>query len=1005
MDRQANPMTAERWMQLKTIFTAAQGKPPQERAAIVSSLAQGDGDLELAVGDLLAADESAGTFLQTPVPDQHSPVLAAGERLGPYQITGLLGEGGMGKVYRASDTRLGRPVAIKISIKQFDKRFEREARAISALNHPNICTLYDVGPNYLVTELVEGETLRDWLKRAPALERRVETARQVLEALRAAHGAGIIHRDLKPQNIMVRLDGYVKVLDFGLAKQMPFAHSLQNENVAATDLSIPGQMLGTIAYMSPEQIQGQPVDQRSDLFAFGIILFEMLTGHHPWPRKLGVETLHAILHDDPPAISVAAPSGAELGPIVSKLLRKNPAQRFPSAEAVLEALHSSTTTQASFAPPPTAAEGKTPSTTSHKWIYVSAILLVVAVAAGAYLFISHRRKVLTANDTVVLADFVNSTGDPVFDGTLRQGLSVQLEQSPFLSIVSDQGIQQTLQLMDQKPDARLAPDVARELCQRAGAAAVLDGSIAQIGTQYLLTVKAVNCVTGETLASAEAQASDKNHVLDALGETASDIRSKLGESLSTVQKFDTPLAQATTSSLEALKALSSGFKVLNTAGSAEALPFYKHAIELDPKFALAYAWTGRLYGDIGQSAMAADYTQKAYELRDRTSEAEKYFVSASFHVVVTGNMEKAQQTCALWIQAYPRVVFPHSLLAGIIYPVSGQYEKAIEEGRQAVLLDPDFRHAYSTVMFSLIALNRLDEARATYEQALQRKLDFPLYSIPLYQIAFLRNDLVGMAHQVAKSVGKPGIEDEILGMEADTAAYSGRLKEAQEFSRRAMDSAKRGDEREMAATYSAASALREALFGNRSEARRRVTLAMERIPGRDMQYVSALALANAGEDARAQALADDLDKKFPEDTIVQFNYLPTLRAKRAVNRGKALDAIEGLKIAAPYELGVSTANFVGVTLYPAFVRGEAWLAARRGNEAAAEFQKIIDQRSDVLNEPIGVLAHLGLARAYRLQGDSIKARAAYQQFLTLWKDADPDIPVLIAAKSEYAELQ
>jgi eukaryotic-like serine/threonine-protein kinase len=619
---------------------------------------------------------------------------------------------------------------------------------------------------------------------------------------------------------------------------------------------------------------------------------------------------------------------------------------------------------------------------------------------------SHRNsaKGVTDKDTLVLADFTNATGDALFDGTLRQGLSVQLEQSPFLSIISDQQIKQTLGLMGQPADAKLTPQIAREICQRTGSAAVLDGSIAQIGTQYLLTLKAVNCVSGESLASTEAQANDKNHVLDALGKTASEIRNKLGESLNTVQKFDTPLEQATTPSLEALEAYSSGLKVAGATGPAAGIPFVKHAVELDPNFALAYALLGRLYGDIRERTIAAEYTRKAYDLRDRTSAPEKYFISASFHIVVTGNMRMAEQTCVLWANAYPRSPVPHMFLSGLIYPVFGQYEKGLEEGREALRLDPYNTVPYSILMFNYIALDRLDEAKATYEQSLARKLNRPFYHTRLYEIAFLHNDTAGMAQQVTWSAGKPEVEDELLGLEGNTAAFSGRLKEAQEFSRRAVDSAKRADKQETAATYSALAALREAIFGNADVARRRVASSLGLTTGRDEEYCAALALAYAGDNTRAQALTDDLNKRFPDETIVHFNYLPTLRAKLAVSRGNASEAIETLRIAAPYDLGKVGATNDWAAVYPIYVRADAYLGAHKGVEAAAEFQKILDHRGIVLNEPIGALARLGLARSYALQGDAVKARVAYRFFLTLWKDADPDIPILIAAKSEYAKL-
>jgi DNA-binding winged helix-turn-helix (wHTH) protein/tetratricopeptide (TPR) repeat protein len=651
------------------------------------------------------------------------------------------------------------------------------------------------------------------------------------------------------------------------------------------------------------------------------------------------------------------------------------------------------------------ASGRARGQTGMRWRAIAALIVVVALVAGSYFYLRRAPK-LTDKDTIVLADFTNSTGDTVFDGALRQGLSAQLEQSPFLSVVSDQQLQQTVRMMSQTADAKLTPEIAREVCQRTGSAAVLEGSIAQIGTQYLLTLKAINCVSGETLASTEAQASDKNHVLDTLGKTAADIRNKLGESLSTVQKFDTPLEQATTPSLEALKAFNSGRKVQFATGSAGAIPFFKRAIELDPNFALAHAWLGRVYGDIGEFGTSADYTRKAYELRDRASEREKYFISAHYHIAVTGNLEMAEQSCKLCIQAYPRAEMPHDFLGGIIYQFEGQYEKAVEESKEAVRLSPDNPIAYSTLLFNYIALNRIEEAKSAYADAMRHTVNQAFYCPALYEIAFLQNDRAGMAEQVAWSAGKPGVEDGLLALEADTAGYSGRLREAREFSRQAVDAAERAQEKEAAATYSAVAGLREAMFGNAGEARRMALLAISRSRGRDVQYGAALAFAYAGDVARAQALTEDLSKRFPEDTIVQFNFLPTLRAKLAVQRGNTSEAIENLRAAAPYELGASASStYAWNALYPVFVRGEAYLAAHQGKEAATEFQKILDHRGVVLYEPIGALARLGLARGCALEGDTAKARATYQDFLTHWREADPDIPILAVAKSEIAKLK
>jgi eukaryotic-like serine/threonine-protein kinase len=638
---------------------------------------------------------------------------------------------------------------------------------------------------------------------------------------------------------------------------------------------------------------------------------------------------------------------------------------------------------------------------------IAAVAGLLLTAGGVFVWQKRAQaKPLTDKDVLVLADFANTTGDPVFDGTLRQGLAVQLEQSPFLSIIPDEKIQKTLGLMGQPVDAKLIPAIAREVCQRTASAAVLDGSIARIGTEYLLTLQAVNCESGKTLASTEAQASDKNHVLDALGNVSTEMRNKLGESLSTIQKFDTPLEQATTSSLEALKAYSSAMQTVRTKGPDAATPFFKRAVELDPNFAVAYAYLGVMATTSLEPGLSVDYRTKAYELRDRASEAEKYWITATYHKGVTGNIPKAIEACDLWIQDYPRSEMPHVYLGAAVLPVVGQYERAVEESIEGVRLRPDFPLAYAFRIRAYTALNRFDEAKATYAQALERKLHTPFIDVVMYELAFSQNDTAGMAQHVAKLGALPRWGHSMLSMEGDTAAYSGHLKDARELSRRAMDNAQRGGEKDAPALYSGTSGLREAWFGNTDDARRRASLALKLSTGRDLQYFAALTFAYTRDDARAKALADDLDKRFPEDTIVQFNYLPTVRGKLALNKGDASGTIESLGVAAPYELGATKAIDLNWTaMFPVFVRGEAYLAARQGSKAAAEFQKILDHRGLVLNQPIGALAHLGLGRAYVLQGDIPKAKAAYQDFLTLWKDADPDIPVLQQAKAEYAKLR
>jgi DNA-binding winged helix-turn-helix (wHTH) protein len=637
-------------------------------------------------------------------------------------------------------------------------------------------------------------------------------------------------------------------------------------------------------------------------------------------------------------------------------------------------------------------------------VAVAAAVGVLAVALAGYSYF-HRNQKLTDKDTIVLADFTNTTGDPVFDGTLRQGLAVQLEQSPFLSLISEERADRALRLMGQPVDARLTAELAREVCERTASAAVLEGTITSFGSQYVLGLRARNCRTGDILDEEQVQAARKEDVLNALSHIASKFRSRVGESLSTVNKHDTPLAEATTPSLEALKAYSTAWKLQSSAGSAAVVPLFKHATEIDPQFALAYAALGRMYGDVGESDLSADSTSKAYELRNRVSEREKFFISASYDLQVTGNMEKAQQTCELWAQAYPRDAIPHAFLSGVIYPITANYEKAIEESYKVIALDPDFVVGYWNLAYSYQYLGRLAEAEETLHRAVGRKLEIPDFLVQRYDIAFLKGDIAVMQQAAAVAQGKSGAEDWISEHEAFALAYPGRLQQSRRMSRHAEELAQQAGQREEAALFAAASALREGFFGNSSAARQRATTALGLSRDREVVYGAAFALALAHDTSRSEELANDLEGRFPDDTSVKFSYLPTLRGLLTLNRGEAAKAIELLQLTVPYELGAPHSSMHGFfgALYPVYVRGEAYLAAHKGTEAVAEFQKILDHRTIVVSDPIAALARLQLGRAYALSGDTAKAKTAYEDFLALWKNADPDIPVLKEANSEYVK--